>query len=135
MQMSARLPLAVLLMVTTLKFRKRAISIRLKYCKANVGQGSVGDDWMTVEQYGDFNTAEIEVVGDNNDVDIYQSGDNNDADSDVLNTSNGNNVDITQMNGNSNSASYKIGDGQNNSQTLMQDGSPKTLDTVPRGLI
>ncbi|MFN1833969.1 hypothetical protein AB2B38_001805 [Balneola sp. MJW-20] len=89
----------------------------------NSGQGSAGDDWMLVEQYGDFNNADIEIEGNNNDVDVYQAGDNNDASSDVFNASSNNEVNLTQMNGNANRASYRIGDGQNNNQALMQDGS------------
>lgn len=38
----------------------------------NVVNGLVGDDWMIMEQYGDFNNIDVIVMGDCNDVDVIQ---------------------------------------------------------------
>ncbi|MCB0637914.1 MAG: hypothetical protein KDC54_14900, partial [Lewinella sp.] len=45
----------------------------------NAANGAAGDDWMTMEQYGDLNDIDVTVVGDRNDVDVIQTGDENDV--------------------------------------------------------
>ncbi|WP_282781445.1 hypothetical protein [Phaeodactylibacter xiamenensis] len=64
----------------------------------NAANGSAGDDWMTMEQYGDFNNIDVTVMGDRNDVDVIQQGDDNDVlvEAGVFGGANANSVSFDQ---------------------------------------